>query len=296
MGGVTGRPVSCDADAMVRVRERVTTVSARAQTWIDELDPTSRKGVAIDAWRRYKAVDGPLQSALLSLYMLVAVLPALLVIEEYFDSHPAALANRLVHHYGLSAATATLLRSVLADNRVHELGSALFAIAGALFFGLGFGRVLQLVHMRAWRVSVPSRATDHGLYAAVLLALYGLIVLLLFELNELSGSPSWASRVLTLGWAALLVLFFTWAPSLLLHRQISQRDLLPGAVLTAVGLVVLTIVSRFVMERWVNLYARDYGGLGVVLAIYFWIAFYSFVIVAAASLAPALAQRRHGTV
>jgi uncharacterized BrkB/YihY/UPF0761 family membrane protein len=279
---------------MAHPRERVTAASDRARTWIDEQDPASRKGVAIDAWRRYRAVEGPLQSALLSLYMLVAVLPALLVIEEYFDSHPAALANRLVHHYGLNAATAGLLRSVLADSHVHELGSALFAIAGALSFGLGFGRVLQLVHMRAWRVSVPTRATDHGLYAAVLLALYGLIVLLLFQLNELSGNP-WAGRVLVLGWLALLVLFFTWAPSLLLHRQVSQRDLLPGAVLTAFGLVVLTIVSRFVMERWVDLYARDYGGLGVVLAIYFWIAFYSFVIVAAASLAPALAQRRLGS-
>ena len=275
------------------VRERVGAASDRAQTWIDEQDPTSRKGVAIDAWKRYRAVEGPLQSALLSLYILVAVLPALLVIEEYFDSHPAALANRLVHHYGLNAETAVLLRSVLADTRVHELGSALIAIAGALFFGLGFGRVLQLVHMRAWRVSVPSRATDQGLYAAVLLALYGLIVLLLFQLSELKGSPSWAGKVLALGWAGLLVFFFTWVPSLLLHRQVSRRDLLPGAVLTAVGLVVITIVSRYVVEPWVNLYAKDYGGLGVVLAIYFWIAFYSFVIVGAASLAPALAQRRN---
>jgi membrane protein len=230
---------------------------------------------------------------LLSLYILVAVLPALLVIEEYFDSHPAALANRLVHHYGLNAETAVLLRSVLADTRVHELGSALIAIAGALFFGLGFGRVLQLVHMRAWRISVPSRATDQGLYAAVLLALYGLIVLLLFQLSELKGASPWVGRVLALGWAGLLVLFFTWVPSLLLHRQVSRRDLLPGAVLTAVGLVVITIVSRYVIEPWVNLYAKDYGGLGVVLAIYFWIAFYSFVIVGAASLAPALAQRRN---
>jgi uncharacterized BrkB/YihY/UPF0761 family membrane protein len=278
---------------MARMRERVTAVSGRAQTWIDGQDPASRKGVAIDAWRRYRAVEGPLQSALLSLYMLVAVLPALLVIEEYFDSHPAALANRLVTHYGLNAATAGALRSVLADNRVHELGSALFAIAGALFFGLGFGRVLQLVHMRAWRVSVPTRATDQGLYAGVLLALYGLIVLLLFQLNELSGSPPWINRVLAFGWLALLVLFFTWAPSFLLHGQVGQRDLLPGALLTAFGLVVITIVSRWVMEPWINLYASDYGGLGVVLAIYFWIAFYSFVIVGAASLAPALAQRRN---
>jgi membrane protein len=277
------------------MRKRVGAVSDRAQTWIDEQDPASRKGVAIDAWRRYRAVDGPLQSALLSLYILVAVLPALLVIEEYFDSHPAALANRLVHHYGLNAETAVLLRSVLADTRVHELGSALIAIAGALFFGLGFGRVLQLVHTRAWRVSVPSRPTDQGLYAAVLLALYGLIVLLLFQLSELSGTSPWIGKVLAVGWAGLLVVFFTWVPSLLLHRQVSRRDLLPGAVLTAVGLVVITIVSRYVIEPWVNLYARDYGGLGVVLAIYFWIAFYSFVIVGAASLAPALAQRRTAT-
>jgi uncharacterized BrkB/YihY/UPF0761 family membrane protein len=267
----------------VSVRERVVAVSRWAQTWIDGLDPASRRGVAVEAWRRYRAVDGPLQSALLSLYMLVAVLPALLVIEEYFDSHPAALANRLVRHYGLNAQTAGLLRSVLADTHVHELGSALFAIAGALFFGLGFGRVLQLVHMRAWRVSVPSRASDQGLYAAVILALYGLIVLLLFQLNELKGDPSWVGWALSLGWVALLVLFFTWAPSLLLHGQVSRRDLL----------IVLTIVSRVMIEPWVNLYARDYGGLGVVLAIYFWIAFYSFVIVAAASLAPALSQRRN---
>jgi uncharacterized BrkB/YihY/UPF0761 family membrane protein len=274
------------------VRDRVTDLSDRAQAWIGKQDPASRKGVAIEAWRRYRAVEGPLQSALLSLYMLVAVLPALLVIEEYFDSHPAALANRLVHHYGLNAETAAMLRSVLSNSRVHELGSALIAIAGALFFGLGFGRVLQLVHMRAWRVSVASRATDHGLYAAVLLALYGLIVLLLFQLSELKGAPSWAGKVLALGWVGLLVIFFTWVPSLLLHRQVSRRNLLPGAVLTAGGLVVITIISRYAIEPWVNLYAKDYGGLGVVLAVYFWIAFYSFVIVAAASLAPALAQRR----
>ena len=74
--------------------------------------------------------------------------------------------------------------------------------------------------------------------------------------------------------------------------QVSWRDLLPGAALTATGLVVLIWISRFVMEFWINFYARDYGGFGVVMAIFFWIAFSSFVIVAAASLAPALAERR----
>jgi uncharacterized BrkB/YihY/UPF0761 family membrane protein len=68
--------------------------------------------------------------------------------------------------------------------------------------------------------------------------------------------------------------------------------LLPGAVLTALGLVVLMFVSSYLMQFWVDLYARDYGGFGVVLALYFWIAFSSAVIVWAASLSPALADRR----
>jgi membrane protein len=248
--------------------------------------------VAIDVWRRYRAVDGPLQSALLSLYVLVAVIPALLVLEEYLDAHPNALAEQLAHHYGLSTETATLLRSVLVEGHAHELGSALLAIAGALFFGIGFGRVLQLVHARAWRVELPARQTDYALYAFVLLAVYGLIFLLLVQLTELKDSPSWIGKLLDVGWVALLVLFFTWTPWLLLQRRVSRRELLPGAVLTAVGLVVLMIVSRYVMEPWVDLYARDYGGLGVVLALYFWILFSSGVIVWAAALAPALSQRR----
>jgi membrane protein len=237
-------------------------------------------------------VDGPLQSALLSLYVLVAVIPALLVMEEYLDAHPNALAHHLAHHYGLSTETAALLRSVLVEGKAHELGSALLAIAGALFFGIGFGRVLQLVHARAWRIELPSRQSDYALYAFVLLAVYGLILLLLVQLTELKDSPSWVGKVLAIGWVALLVLFFTWAPWLLTHRQVSRRDLLPSAVLTAVGLVVLMIVSSYVMEPWVDLYARDYGGLGVVLAIYFWLAFSSAVIVWGAALSPALAQRR----
>jgi uncharacterized BrkB/YihY/UPF0761 family membrane protein len=52
------------------------------------------------------------------------------------------------------------------------------------------------------------------------------------------------------------------------------------------------LASRYVMQFWVDLYARDYGGFGVVLAIYFWLAFSSALIVWAASLSPALAARR----
>jgi membrane protein len=271
---------------------RVAAVSARGREWAEQQDPGSFRGVAVDAWRRYRAVDGPLQSALLSLYILVAVLPALLVMEEYLETSPAALANRLVSHYQLSAATAGLLRGVLVHNRAHQLGSALLAAAGALFFGLGFGRVLQLVHVRAWRLPLPTRRVDQAGYAVVLLGLYGIILLLLVQLKEIAVWPSWAKLAVAPGWVGLVALFFVWAPRVLTHKLISRRDLLPGAVLTALGLVVLMIVSSYVMEFWVDFYARDYGGFGVVMAIFFWIAFSSALVVVAACAAPALAERR----
>jgi membrane protein len=271
---------------------RTSAVSRRVESWADRQDPRSLSGVGVDAWRRYRAADGPLQSALLSLYVLVAIIPALLVMEEYIDSHPAALANRLVHHYDLNGPTAALIHDVLAQDQTHKLGSALIAVAGALFFGLNFGRVLQLVHARAWRISLSTRQSDLVLYTGVLLAIYGLILVFLLQIAALKDSHVSVKIALGIGWIGLLVLFYVWAPWLLMHKLVARRDLVPGAVATAAGLVVVMAISNVVMESWVNLYARDYGGFGVVLAIYFWVAFSSAVIVGAAAVSPALAERR----
>ena len=267
-------------------------MAARGQAWVESRDPASKTGVAIGAWQRYRAVEGPLQSALLSLYILVAVLPALLVMEEYLDPQPNSLANSLVHHYRLNASASELIHNVLGEGRSHELGSALLAIASALVFGVGFGHVLQLVHARAWKLDLATGVSDQLGYGAVLAGLYGLLMLLLLQLNEFHPHSIVVKVLLGIGWAGFLTLFFVVAPWLLTHKQIAPRDLLPGAALTAVGLIVLMLVSRFVMPFWIDLYARDYGGLGVVLAIYFWLAFSSAVIVWAASLSPALADRR----
>jgi uncharacterized BrkB/YihY/UPF0761 family membrane protein len=212
--------------------------------------------------------------------------------EEYLDPHPNSLANSLVHHYRLNASTSELVHNVLGEGRSHELGSALIAIVSALVFGIGFGHVLQLVHARAWKLDLETGVADQLGYGAVLAGLYGLLMLLLLQLNDFHPRSVAVKVLLGMGWVGFLMLFFVVAPWLLTHKQIAPRDLLPGAALTAFALVALMVASRFFMQFWVDLYARDYGGLGVVLAIYFWIAFSSAVIVWAASLSPALAERR----
>jgi membrane protein len=276
----------------VGARARIEAATEKGRDWADRQDRRSFRGVAIDTWRCYRAVDGPLQSALLALYILIAVLPALLVFEEYLDDKPTALANDLVRHFNLRPATAQVVQSVLAQNKTHELGSAVLAIGGALIFGLGFGRVLQLVHVRAWKLDLRTRETDQIRFGLILAGVYGLILLLLLQLAAQSNVSPWVGIALIPVWAALLVGFFVWAPRTLTHDLIGRRELLPGAILTSIGLLVLLIVSRYLMELWVDLYARDYGGLGVFMALYFWIAIASAIIVVSASISPSLAERR----
>jgi uncharacterized BrkB/YihY/UPF0761 family membrane protein len=275
-----------------RARAHATEWTKRCREWADRQPKDSIAGVAIDAWSRYRAVDGPLQSALLSLYILVAIVPALIVMQEYLENDPTALASSVIHHYNLSPATAEMVQSVLAQGDNHHLGSALFAIAGALFFGLNFGKVLQEVHVKAWGLTLPRRQSDLWRYAVALLGVYGLILLFFLQLEELSGHDSWVRLALAPGWIGLLTLYFLWIKRLLTHKLVPRRDMLPASALTAAGIVVVLVVSSYVMEFWVNLYARDYGGFGVVMAIFFWIGFLSAVIVFSTSLSPALAGRR----
>jgi hypothetical protein len=79
------------------LRSRYEQVINRGGEWADAQDPAAFRGVAVAGWRSYGAVDGPLQSALLSLYIFLAVLPALLVIDEYLTNNPRALADHIKH-------------------------------------------------------------------------------------------------------------------------------------------------------------------------------------------------------
>jgi membrane protein len=169
----------------------------------------------------------------------------------------------------------------------------LIAILDLFFFGLGFGRVLQLAHARSWSIDLrKSTLADQGRYAEVLGAMVVGVFLFVLQAKELAGSPSWVGWLLDVGWLALLVAFFVWAPRLLLHHRIAVRDLVPGAVFTVLGLVALRVISSLLLTHWLNWYSATYGAFGIVIALFFWIILEGTILVLAAALSPSLAQRR----
>ena len=277
-----------------RAVARGTAVAERGRLWIENQAPDSRKGATIGWVRRYQAADGQLYAVLLSAYFFVTMLPVLLVAASYIYSDPTALSDRIERRLRLHGTTADLFSTVMAGTAEHKVSAVLIAVLDLFFFGLGFGRVLQLAHARSWGLDLrKSVVVDQARYAEVLAALVAGVFLFVLQTKELRGSPSWVGYVLDVGWIALLVLFFVWAPRMLLHHRVAARDLLPGALFTVAGMVGLRIISVLLLAHWLNWYSTTYGAFGIVIALFFWIILEGTVMILAAALSPALAHRRN---
>jgi hypothetical protein len=181
----------------------------RGRLWIENQDPASRKGATIGWVRRYQAADGQLYAVLLSAYFFLTVLPLLLVYSSYLYHDPHALAMRLETRLSLGGQTAKLLDTVLAGASGHQLSAFLIAVIDLFFFGLGFGRVLQLAHARSWGLDLrKSVVADQVRYLEVLGAIALLLLVFVVQTRELRGSGAWIGWVWTSDG-----LRFSWASS-----------------------------------------------------------------------------------
>jgi membrane protein len=272
---------------------RGTAVYERGRLWIENQDPASRKGATIGWVRRYQAADGQLYAVLLSAYCFLTIVPLLLVLATYVYDDPQALAKRIEHRLGLEGSTSRLFDTVMAGASGHKLSVALIAVVDLFFFGLGFGRVLQLAHARSWGLDLrKSVVMDQVRYLEVLGAVAAMLLLFVLQTKALRGQPAWIGWVLDVGWFFLLVAFFVWAPWLLLHGRIGVRAILPGAVFTIVGLVGMRLISGVLLKHWLEWYSKTYGAFGIVMAIVFWLIVFGTIMILAAALSPALAHRR----
>ncbi len=276
-----------------RAAARGVAVAQRGSLWIENQAPDSRKGAAIGWVRRYQAADGQLYAVLLSAYFLLTILPVFLVTASYVYKDPTALADRIEHRLRLHGTTAVLFSSVMHGASEHKLSAVLIAVLNLFFFGLGFARVFQLAQARSWGIDLrKSVIADQARYAEVLAAMVIGAILFVIQAKELTGDPSWIGWILDVCWVALLVVFFVWTPRLLLHHRVSARDLLPGAIFTVLGLVALRLISDLLLTHWLNWYSTTYNAFGIVIAIFFWIILIGTILILAAALSPALAERR----
>lgn len=284
------RPADRVVDLATRVFAKTEGFTSRAQAWADSQEEHSRKGVALGWLGRYRRADGQLFALLLAAYFFVTLLPAMIAVATYADSDPKAVAARLITRLDLSGDTATLTRDVLQGAGGQQLSATIAAVLSVVVFGLGIGRTLQLIYSRIWDIPPPAGMSNRARYLVWLLVFLG--GALLYVVEEALVRSAWVEWVLAPVWFAAIVGLLAWTPVFLLHGRVTIRDVMPGALLAAVGLVVMRVLASILFTKWLNMYSSYYGGIGITIAIFFWLVLVTTMLIIASALSPAYAVRR----
>jgi len=201
-----------------------------------------------------------------TVYSSLSILPAVLVTVacSHFSQDAAnAFAQRLVDHLNLTGATADLVEGTFGTTSANALAATLSVVVSFLLWGIGIGQIYQDVYARAWGVKVGSIA-DQGLFVIFFFLTTGALASAVVSAAQLR-SAGWL--VLIPVWLAGSTLFWLFVPSMLLHRQIGLRALLPGALLASVVIGGTAATSPLFLAAPLNANASAFGSFGVVLTL-----------------------------
>jgi hypothetical protein len=226
-------------------------------------------------------------------YATLSALPAALVVIAFFNlarGDENAFAQRLITHLNLDGSTASLVHDLFGTTANNVLAASVTAVIGFLVWGLSIGQLYQDVYARAWRIHVGS-AADQVLFTIWFFVFSGLIALATVAGSELS----------TAGWLAVLpvwiagsMVFWLWTPRFLLHRKISDRSLLPGALLATFVVGGTIATSPLWIGPTMNQNAKAFGSFGVVVALFAYILIGVTLSMVCAVFAPVWAEWRQG--
>jgi uncharacterized BrkB/YihY/UPF0761 family membrane protein len=200
-------------------------------------------------------------------YFMLSAFPTALVMVAFFNlagGNENAFADRLNTHLKLSGATASLVSDLFGTTSSNALAATVVVVVGFLLWGLAIGQIYQDLYARVWRIQVGTIA-DQGLFAIWFFVASGLVGLMTVAAADLRTR---GLLILIPVWIACSTIFWLWTPSLLLHRKIPLRSLLPGALLASLAIGGTIGTAPLWIGPTVNQNARAFGSFGVILAMF----------------------------
>ncbi|MFF3448666.1 ribonuclease BN [Streptomyces sp. NPDC002667] len=207
----------------------------------------------------------------------LTLVPLLVVVSAADPAHGRGFAPWLGDGLGVSRAARDEVARLFAGPAQVRRTTTAFGLAALAVFGLSFGAAVQTGYEKVWNLT-PARwyaRWRHVLWLAVLVG----------TLYVTATTTLWRhSAAGTLGAALSAVLLFWWSQWMLLGGRIAGLALLPGAVLTALGLLGLRFFSRRVFSPLIASSTVSYGPFGTVLVIQSWLVGVGVVVFGAALL------------
>jgi len=234
------------------------------------------RGFAHRAWQESQDLELMHRALGFSALGLVTLLPLLLVVSAADPVGGREFPSWLAAALGLSTAAAKDLHPVFGPAKTALSATTALGLAGLAAFGLSFVSAVQVGFERIWALP-PARLMSVWRRVVWLAALIGF----LFVAADTSLLPrdSWVRTAVQLIVAtAGSTGFFWWTARFLLAGRVNWMPLLPGAMLTAAGLVGLRLFSAVVFSPLVVSSATAYGAIGTVVVITSWLIGIGFVL------------------
>jgi uncharacterized BrkB/YihY/UPF0761 family membrane protein len=261
-------------------------------TWLRCRADTSLGRLALIWFRRYFEASRN-SGAAASAYITLSVLPAALIIIAIFNlvnGDESAFADRVVTHMKLDGATANIVRDLFGTTSNNVAAASVAVVIGFLIWGISIGQLYQDVYARAWRIHVGT-AADQLRYTIWFFVASGLFAVLFGSASELRASGWLVALPLWIGGS---IVFWLWTPRFLLHREISLRSLLPGALLATCVLSGTIATSPLWIGPTLNQSAKAFGSFGAVIALFAYILIGTTLSMVCAVFAPVWAEWRQG--
>lgn len=197
--------------------------------------------------------------------------------------------------FGVGAAAARAASEALQIGERSALLVLLFGLVLLAWFTIGAVRALVLAHALAWQLKPPRI----GRLDRVFLAFNGLFLLGIIAsageswLEAQLGRPALVGAALSLAVTTLIAL---WAMWLLPHRATQARELLPGALLVAVGSQIIQIAVIFYFAPRLGRSDETYGAFGTSATMLVWLYVIARLVTVAAFLNATLWDHRRRSI
>jgi membrane protein len=194
-------------------------------------------------------------------------------------------------NFGISGAATQSAMKAISEQHHARWYLLLAGLVLLVWFGIGVIRALNVAHSIAWNIR-PERLR-RPLFAGV--AFSGIVISLIavsastqFLREEYGVTGLWLTVALFVFYLGAVL----WIMDKLPHRSASWRDLLPGALLVALGTEVIHLVVVLYLVPKLGHSSELYGALGSATVILLWLYLLARLLVAAAFLNAALWDHR----
>ena len=263
-----------------------------AVDWLHSRADTRLGRLALLWFRRYLEASRN-SGAAAAAYITVSVLPTALVIVALFNlakGDENAFADRLIAHMNLDGPTASLVHDLFGTTADNVLAASVTIVIGFLLWGLSIGQQYQDLYARAWRIHAGT-AADQVRFTIWFFVFSGLIALVAVSASELR-SDGWLA--LLPAWIAGSLVFWLWTPRFLLHRAVSLRSLLPGALLATFVVGGTIATSPLWIGPTLNQNGKAFGAFGVVIGLLAYVLIVVTISMVCAVFSPVWAEWRQG--